>query len=235
MPTFPVRAARLSKEQRRSEITKAAAELFCERGYEQTSMAEIAERLRVAEATLYKHFANKRQLLNRVLEQWYENLREETERDISGMRGDRNRLRFLVWRHLRALADDPAMCRLIFTEVRTEPNYLRSDLYQLNKRYTELLMEVLRQGQRTGAFRRSVTPALVRDFIYGGIEHHVWGYLYGRRTLRADILADQIVDLVCGGIDRRPREPDLSLQIEHLAGLINRFADIMPKSGRADT
>ena len=82
---------------------------------------------------------------------------------------------------------------------------------------------MLRGGPRAGIFRASVAPALVRDMVFGGIEHHVWGYLYGGRSLRADALADQIVDLLCEGIDRRAEVSDLDRQTERLAGLIGRL------------
>lgn len=229
MPPAPLqRTARLPKGQRQSEIVATAAQLFCERGYAQTSMAEIAARLDVVEGTLYKHFENKRQLLSRVLEGWYTQLHEETERDLPGIRGDRERLRYLVWRHLRALADDPHMCRLIFTEVRSEPTYLQSELHRLNKRYSDMLVAVVRSGQRAGTFRGDVAPELVRDMIYGGIEHHVWGYLYGGKTLRADALANQIVDLVCAGIDPRSGGSELDRQAERLASLIGRLERTIP-------
>ena len=224
----PSRVVRLPKQQRQGEILDIASALFCERGYAQTSMSEIAARLAVVEGTLYKHFDNKRQLLSRVLERWYARLQEEIAREFVGIRGDRERLRYLVWRHLRALADDPRMCRLIFTEVRSEPTYLQSELYRLNKRYSGMLVAVLRAGQRAGTFRASIAPELVRDLVFGGIEHHVWGYLYGGRSLRADVLADQIVDLVCAGIGRHAEAPDLDRQTERLAGLIGRLERIVP-------
>lgn len=50
--------------QRRAEITRdllyeAAAELFVERGYENTTMADIAERARTSRRTAFNHFPNK--------------------------------------------------------------------------------------------------------------------------------------------------------------------------------
>lgn len=228
------RTTRLPKQQRQGEIVDVAEALFCERGYAQTSMAEIAARLDVVEGTLYKHFENKRQLLSRVLERWYARLQEEIAREFAGIRGERERLRYLVWRHLRALAEDARMCRLIFTEVRSEPTYLRSELYRLNKRYSDMLVAVIRDGQRVGSFRANVPAELVRDLVYGGIEHHVWGYLYGGKTLRPDALADPIVDLLCGGIDAHPPapapEPDLAHHTQRLGDLIDRLERAVSKS-----
>ncbi len=44
-------------------LQEAAIELFTERGYERTTVAEIAKRAGVTERTFYNHFADKRQVL----------------------------------------------------------------------------------------------------------------------------------------------------------------------------
>lgn len=44
-------------------LRRAALELFTERGYEQTTVADIAERAGVTERTFFRHFADKREVL----------------------------------------------------------------------------------------------------------------------------------------------------------------------------
>jgi AcrR family transcriptional regulator len=45
----------------RGRLTKAAWELYAERGYEQTTAAEIAKRAGLTERTFFRHFADKRE------------------------------------------------------------------------------------------------------------------------------------------------------------------------------
>ena len=47
----------------RSRIEAAALELFCERGFEGATTAEIAERAGLTERTFFRHFADKREVL----------------------------------------------------------------------------------------------------------------------------------------------------------------------------
>jgi AcrR family transcriptional regulator len=44
-------------------LEQAAMELFSERGYEQTTVAEIAERAGLTERTFFRHYADKREVL----------------------------------------------------------------------------------------------------------------------------------------------------------------------------
>ncbi|MCX3061714.1 TetR family transcriptional regulator [Streptomyces beihaiensis] len=47
----------------RGRLEKAALELYSERGFEQTTVAEIAKRAGLTERTFYRHFADKREVL----------------------------------------------------------------------------------------------------------------------------------------------------------------------------
>ena len=47
----------------RGRLTRVALELYAERGFEQTSVADIAERAGVTERTYFRHFTDKREVL----------------------------------------------------------------------------------------------------------------------------------------------------------------------------
>ena len=47
----------------RGRLAQAALELYAERGFEETTVAEIAERAGLTERTFFRHFADKREVL----------------------------------------------------------------------------------------------------------------------------------------------------------------------------
>lgn len=55
-------------EIRREEILDAAAALFAEKGYVQTSTGDIMNRVGIAKGTLYYHFSSKEEILDALLE-----------------------------------------------------------------------------------------------------------------------------------------------------------------------
>ena len=71
--------ARLPPQERAAEIMRCARALFCERGFEKTSTADIAQRAGVVEGTLYRYFPTKRDLLVRVVEDFYEEILADYE------------------------------------------------------------------------------------------------------------------------------------------------------------
>jgi len=222
---------RQARAQRVGAILAAAQVCFSERGYESTTMAEIAARAGVVEGSVYKYFASKRDLLLKVIETWYEGLVEQFSQGLAGIKGTRNRLRFLVWQHLVNIRRDAQLSRLMFQEVRLRADYYQSPLHRMNARYTGFLLGVVREGIAQGDFRENLAPSLVRDMVFGAIEHQAWNFLCGRGTLDADRIADQVTDVLCDGLGLR-READsdpftgLRRETARLAGIARRLEAI---------
>jgi AcrR family transcriptional regulator len=226
-PRPPVRLAR---DQRVGDILRAAREVFCEKGYESTAVSEIAARIGVVEGTIYKYFDSKRALLLQVLEHWYEEMFGDCARILAGVSGTHARLRLLIWRHLRTVRDYPLLCRLMFREVRSEQDYHGSGLHAMNRRYTQFLMDVIREGVDAGEFRDDIPLPLLRDMVYGGIEHHSWNFICGRGTLDIDRVADQITAILCEGASTTHRGDVLRLEAQRLSKIADRIEQALPRT-----
>ena len=224
------RAPRLNREQRVEEILRAAREVFGERGYEDSAVSEIARRVGVVEGAIYKYFDSKRELLLKVLERWYQEMFGDYARDLRGVSGARERLQLLVWRHLRTVSEYPQLCRLMFLEVRAERGYRGSRLHAMNRRYTRFLTEVLADGVTAGEFRDDLDILLLRDLVYGGIEHHSWNYLCGRGELGIDRIAQQITAVLCDGIVTRGKGTDMRREMQRLSRIASRMEKALPRA-----
>jgi TetR/AcrR family transcriptional regulator, fatty acid metabolism regulator protein len=223
---------RLPRERREQDIIAAARAVFAEYGYEKAAMTEIAARAGVVEGTIYKYFANKRDVLLQVLARWYEDMLANYEEHLVGIKGTRNRLRFVIWRHLKAIHGDPALCRVFFLEIRAEDDYYRSPVYELNRSYTRFALDVVRDGIAAGELRNDVELSLLRDLIYGTIEHHTWNYVSGRGGLDIEMLADQLTDLVLAGLSRHPTS---AAPLAATAERLERVAERLEKLERKTT
>lgn len=218
---------RLSRERRVADIMAAARDVFREKGYEDAPMSDIALRANVVEGSIYRYFDNKRDLLVKVIEDWYEAMLADYDQQLSGIRGTRNRLRFMIWRHLKTIYDEPALCDLMFQFLRTGKDYSHTTVYELNKQYTRRTLDIIKEGIAAGELRGDVTLRLVRDMIYGCIEHHTWAYLRGEGSFDPDVTADSIVDLVLSGLQLRgaAQGPDYAERIEKAVGRLEALAD----------
>ncbi|MBP1688085.1 MAG: TetR/AcrR family transcriptional regulator [Deltaproteobacteria bacterium] len=228
-----VRAVRRAPAERIAEILATAFEVFSERGYDNTPVSVIAERLGVVEGTIYKYFESKRDLLMKVLVNWNRGMVEDYAQHLPGIKGTRQRLRYVIWRHLQVIRERPLLCRLMFSEVRAEYDHFQSAFYEQNRIYTKFLISVLEEGVASGEFRNDLPLGLVRDMVFGCIERHSWNYLWGRGGLDVETIADQIIAIICDGILTPNRTAAVRGESDRLAGLVDRLERLLPpRTGR---
>lgn len=201
----PARRRRLSKEARWEEILRVAEQVFSEQGFESATVAEVARRTGVVEGNIYRHVKSKRELLAHVIGEWYARKNSELEQELAHIASVRSRLRFLIAAHLRALRDSPGLMRLIIRELRTSDTEFRAIVGKLNQQYTGHLRRALELGVQSGEFAVATPVKLVRDMIFGGIEHHATRYLLGEGTLDVESCADQMLELLLCGMQAAPR------------------------------
>ena len=188
--------SRLPREQRVAALMTAARAVFKEKGYADALTSEIAERAGVVEGTIYRYFANKRDLLLKVVEQWYAEMISDYDQQLAHIHGTRNRLRFMIWRHLMVVHQEPVLCRLVLLDLRADPGYRETSVFLMNRQYTLRTIEIIEAGVQRGEFRSGIASTLVRDMIYGGIEHNTWAYLRGEGDFSADGVADALTDMI---------------------------------------
>ncbi len=201
-PVTPITAGKQTPRRlrRAGEILAAAREVFLDKGFERSSVAEIAARVGVVEGLVYSYFPTKRDLLNEVLRGLYLPLIQDIEAGFSRLHGLRSRLRFLVWRHLRVYVEEPGLSRIVLHEVRTGPEYFKSVLHDLHVQYTAFLLRTVRDAERDGELPPGSDAEMIRSMVYGGIEHRMWGTLFGRASIDIEATADLYTDLVLRGI-----------------------------------
>ena len=212
---------RLPPERRIADILRAARDVFTENGYNEALVSDIAERAGVVEGSIYRFFANKRDLLVKTVEHWYEDMLAHDEVQFRAIRGTWNRIRFVVHHHLASIRREPALSRLVLAELRADPDYRKTRLFQLNQAYTHRIVEIVKEATASGELRADVAPTLVRDMVFGAVEHRTWAFLRNEGEFQIDETADGIAELIYRGLLRQPREELTSkttLRLERVVG-----------------
>lgn len=197
-PTPRVRN-RLSPDERIATIMLVTRQMLSEKGYEKIVTSEVADRCGISEATIYKYFTSKRDLLVRVAEQWFEEILA-IDQPITTNRGIHDRLRDLVWESLAVVRKEPTLTRFVLMELRSDPAYRSMHIYELNRKFTGKISMVLNEAVQMGEFRDDVPVRLLRDMIFGCIEHQTWAFLRGEGDFSVDLAADSITNVVYRGM-----------------------------------
>lgn len=206
---------RLPRETRMHDIEAAARDMFSTYGYQAASMAQIAERAGVVEGTIYKYYSGKRDLLLTVLLRWYEGMIADYFEALKDVAGTRARLSTIIRQHFESIKANPDLVSLFYSEVRGKEDYYDSELFEQNRRYTEVLVQVLQRGVEQGELRADLPFALTRDIVFGGMEHHVSAFLSGRGDFDIGETTNGLVGLVMNGVAMHP-ENDLENVVKRL-------------------
>lgn len=196
-------STRLSPEARIAELMSAAREVLREVGFDRFLPAEVARRCGVSEALVYRYFPTKRDLLTRVVEEWFAEILA-VEPEVDKHEGTYERLRYLIASGLAVVRAEPTLTRYLFLELRQAADYKGSSAYQLNKRFTSIVERVLRDAIAAGEFRADIDVHLLRDMIFGAIEHRTWAFMRGEGDFELQGTADQITAVVHRGMSTDP-------------------------------
>ncbi len=216
---------RQPKAVRESAILAAAHQIFSSNGYEKTAMSEIAKEAGIAEGTIYKHFANKQELLARVFSDFYTILIKNTKNSLKGITGIENQLRVLITRHIQNFFEDMGMCRLLLQEVRPLHNYPHSHMHQLTREYSEILLEVIVNGMKKQEIRDDISAKTIRDMIFGSLEHAGWNILTAKKaSMDFETLTHEILSITLNGlVSPKPQKNDFNHQLSRLEKLVTQL------------
>jgi len=186
---------------RSAAIIDAAEAVLLRDGFANAAISDVARLAGVSDGLIYRYFPGKAALRDAVLVRFYTRILSRLEAAVAARRGFARRFSALIETHLHVLEEDADLCRLFITEVRGAAEYPGSALYELNRRYSSVLVRLVRQGMREGVVRDGVDPLMVRDVLYGGMEHLAWRRLSGRGggpdVARA---ASSLAGLLLGGL-----------------------------------
>lgn len=153
---------------RREVILKRAGELFERNGFSVTSLQDIADAAGIAREGIYYYFKNKTQILLELIlpisQSLMAGLMELLESDIDSV----DKLRTAMRNHCGAFNPDYIEMTLALRNVYSEQEDEKlAELTTLWKEYEKSWIELIAQGQKTGAFVADLDPKIVAFGILG--------------------------------------------------------------------
>ncbi|RLD93270.1 MAG: TetR family transcriptional regulator [Aquificota bacterium] len=143
----------MEKKNREEELLNTAAKLFRMKGYDATSISDIAAALGIRKSSLYHYISTKSDLLYRIskdtLEELLQGALEIKKQDLP----PQDKLLKLVENHIRLLTRDLDRYATMLRELDSLEEEKRRELVSLRDGYERVLRETLQEGVKEGAFR----------------------------------------------------------------------------------
>jgi len=198
-------AAQQQLQSRRARMCRTAAQLFRDRGYDATSVSDVARALGMTKAGLYHHFESKEALLFEIMMYGLDRVKDEVIVPVRAIRDPEERLRQLIVRHARIATRGQGAIAHLGDEIRALPPAGRKQIEVRMRVYVDLVRETLTELQTAGRLRD--VDVTVATFSLAGMI--LWLPRWFRQGGRLDQekVAEEIANFALGGLLAPPRKP----------------------------
>ncbi len=184
----------------REKIADALRLLLQDREFNAITTARIAETSGMSEALLYRYFGDKRGLLHQVLSDFLKDHVDHLEQELEKVKGTVEKLQKIVHSHFHLFETNRVLAKILLLEVRNYPGYFESESYGQVRRYSNLLMEALRQGVINGDIKGNISLPALRNAMLGGIEHACLPKIVFNKSFSPDVMTEELCKILFSGI-----------------------------------
>lgn len=155
MPTF---------SKRQNQIIDAAINLAAAEGIQALTMKNLAAAVAVSEPALYRHFANKAEILRALISRFDNGVEALEQTEQSGFAG----IEAFMLSRIQQAAANPPLARIMFAEELFWHDGESADgMRQMMHRHRNFILEHLEQGIAVGELRSDVEPEMMFRMLMG--------------------------------------------------------------------
>ncbi len=148
---------RKTGKERRAEIIQSSLELASEVGVGNVSTQAIADRVGIAQATVFKHFKTRNDIFRAVLEFVASKVFKVLEAQINSGNPADIRLKNFIERHLAMVNKMKGVPRLLFSDrLHVEDPELKKTVRGIITKLTENIEKLIKDGMAEGTFNPNV-------------------------------------------------------------------------------
>lgn len=200
MPVAENVAPRKRRAINRSDIVAVSSTMFQERGYDRTSLEDIARALSVTKPSLYYHFASKEDILLECVRVSYVKFREEFGRRDNPALNGRMRAEIFLRLYLEVISQDMGVSLVIADDRVMSPSV--GDQYLAWKRELNNDLESrLKAGVEDGSIELSETH--LTSFAIFGMFNWVAQWKVSGNSVSVDEMFERFIDVIFNGIGGR--------------------------------
>ena len=195
----PSRQKTSRRETRATQIYEAAARVFCEHGFGQSSMSDVAAAVDMTKAGIYHHIASKDELLFGIMSYGMDIFEERVLDRVENISDPLERLRATIRGHLLLVTRDRTKeVTVVLNEAHALHGDYRTRINRRKRRYVRFLNETLRELQRKRLIRE-IEPR-VATFALLGMINWTYHWYTANGRLRDTEVAEAYIDLFLGGL-----------------------------------
>jgi AcrR family transcriptional regulator len=190
----------------RESLLRVAVKVFNERGYDGTSMDELAKRLGISKSAIYHHVSGKDELLQLAVDRALDGLFAAADEALALDGPAIDRLEQLVRASVAVLvAEQPFVTLLLRVRGNTA---VEKRALARRREFDRLVSGLVAQAEADGDVRPDIDPAITARLLFGLVNSLIEWYRpvsgRGRGGAGAAEIADAVCKVAFDGLRRRP-------------------------------
>jgi TetR/AcrR family transcriptional regulator, fatty acid metabolism regulator protein len=185
-------------------ILDAAVEVFAEKGFFSSRVADMADRAGVADGTVYLYFKNKEEILMAAINTAFDAFMSLARTELRKLPDPAERLRRLAFLHLDAMGANRNLAVVFQMELRQSTRFLSEFSHRHMIEYLELVREAIRDGQANGTFRREMSDKYAANCFFGALDEMVTSWVLSGHEFPLANAAEVVVDIFLNGVRTNP-------------------------------
>ncbi|NMC78861.1 MAG: TetR/AcrR family transcriptional regulator [Chloroflexi bacterium] len=183
-------------DERRREIAHTAANLIFEKGFNETSVNQIAKAAGIGKSTLYDFFPNKDEIILYLMAEYLEEVTRNARAIIAGGGSVAERLYQVMHTHLEILMRDKAMILKLSLEAQRLSLESQQRYQMLRHAYQDMVIGLIDEGLADGSFR-AVDSAIAMKTLFSMMSSLVFTT---RPVGTPQEMLDKALDLILNGL-----------------------------------
>jgi AcrR family transcriptional regulator len=193
--------ARPTGTDQRERLLSVAAQLFAERGYHGTGVADLGRALSLGRGALYHHMGSKEALLADIVSRHVREMVDFGECVLAEDGEPVDKLRKLSTSLIRTISDRLPEVIVFHRETDHLRGEARSEVLALRNRYEAIWAQVLEEGAQDGSFRMAC-QLMVKGVL--GMHNYSAFWIDSAGSMSPEEIADAFCDLLLGGLAAQP-------------------------------
>jgi AcrR family transcriptional regulator len=194
---------------RKTDILKAAEHIFALKGYDKTTIQDIAGKAQYATGTVYLYFKDKNDLYCSLLEEKLKALLVKIKEKIGQSEDAKEKLDIFLEKEIEFFRENKDFFRILVSET-NGPRFdisLRISKSCVFREYSEHVSALVKMAQQKGAIRNDLYPAQIVDIFRSIFESIIMDWLWNKpqEPKDAEKISRFILDIFLNGVGRKTK------------------------------
>jgi AcrR family transcriptional regulator len=182
----------------REGILEAAAKIFSEKGYNATSMQDIADAVHLQKASLYHYFSSKQEILGDILDHALDLINNHLEQVLEQPLTPDEKMRQAMVSYFQTIAENQSLAAVLLMEMKSLDPELKARQAPLREKFEGIWKDLIDEGRQKEVFNH-FDPSITGRAILGVMNWSVtWYHRDGTRTAKE--IANLFADLILHGL-----------------------------------